>query len=121
MEEEYIIGKDVKIIEEDDFTFNFVLSKATDEGIYPNVNGYPSIKSYPLTFKIKTNKYPTEMTWCSNNLYPMISDFKYIIIKYVFYYINRGGNIIDLDKYYTMSFYTNKEGILIIKNKIERR
>ena len=40
-------------------------------------------------------------------------------MKYKDYYINRGSEIVDT-KTYTMSFYTNKEGLLTVKDRIER-
>lgn len=120
MEEEYIIDEDIRIIEEDDTTFSFNLKKANDVGVYPNNNGYPSTSTFPLTFRIKTSKYPSTNLYTSNNLYPSVGDYKYIIIKYRLYYIDRGSNIVNLNDFYTMSFYTNKEGILTIKDKIER-
>lgn len=123
MEEEIIIGDDVEDVEvnvEDDFTYSFVLTKAVDSGIYPGNNIYPSTDLHAKTFKIKTSIYPQTNLYAGNNLYPRAGDFKYVIMKYKNYYVNRGGEIKELDDVYTMSFYTAKEGVLTIKDKIER-
>lgn len=120
MEEEYVIGDDVELINEDDYTFSFVIKKASDNGIYPGGNIYPSSNLYSRTFKIKSSIYPRPTLYLSGNLYPRAGDYKYIIMKYKFYYINRGGDVIETGNEYTMSFYTPKEGILTIKDKIER-
>lgn len=123
MEEEHIIGADVENVEvnvEDDFTYSFVITKAVDSGIYPSGNMYPSASLQPKTFKIKTSLYPNNNLYSGNNVYPRASDYKYIIMKYKKYYINRGSGVVELDETYTMSFYTEKEGVLTIKDKIER-
>lgn len=123
IEDEIIIGDDVESVDvnvEDDFTYNFVITKAVDSGIYPNGNMYPSSLLHSKTFKIKTSIYPHNNLYAGNNLYPRAGDYKYVIMKYKGYYVNRGGEIIELDDVYTMSFYTGKEGVLTIKDKIER-
>lgn len=120
MEEEYIVGKDVEIKEEDDTTFSFILKKSIDVGIYPGNSEYPSLTKYPTTFKIKVSRYPSVVTYAEDNLFPSNADYKYIIMKYKMYYINRGSRVVETGEEYTMSFYTNKEGILTIKDKIER-
>lgn len=122
MQEEYIIGEDVENVEvnvEDDFTYSFLITKAVDSGIYPSTNMQPMTTLHPRTFKIKTSIYPNPRLYAGNNLYPRAGDYKYIIMKYKDYYINRGSEIVDT-KTYTMSFYTNKEGLLTVKDKIER-
>lgn len=122
MEEEYIIGENAIIYEEDDFTYNFVLKKATDSGVYPLSNNiFPSIDLQPKTFKIKTSKYPSNNIYAGSNLYPSVGDYKYIIMKYRFYYIDiETEQPTFINEYYTMSFYTDKAGVLTIKDKIER-
>lgn len=123
MDEEYIIGDDVENVEvtvEDDFTYSFLITKAVDSGVYPSNNAYPSTSLQPKTFKIKTSLYANSNLYSGNNLYPRAGDYKYIIMKYKNYYINRGSQIIDLDETYTMSFYTSKEGLLTVKDRIER-
>lgn len=123
MQEEHIIGDDVENVEvnvEDDFTYSFVLTKAVDSGIYPSGNMYPSISLQPKTFKIKTSLYPNNNIYTGNNLYPRAGDYKYIIMKYKNYYVDRGSTPHELDETYTMSFYTGKEGVLTVKDKIER-
>lgn len=120
MEEEYVIGDDVELIDDDDYTFSFVIKKASDNGIYPGNNMYPSSDLYSRTFKIKSSIYPKPTLYLGSNLYPRAGDYKYIIMKYKLYYISRGGEVIETGDEYTMSFYTPKEGILTIKDKIER-
>lgn len=122
MQEEHIIGADVENVEvnvEDDFTYNFVITKATDSGIYPG-NLYPSATLQPKTFKIKTSLYPNTKIYSGANIYPRAGDYKYIIMKYKNYYVDRGSETHELDETYTMSFYTGKEGLLTVRDKIER-
>lgn len=114
MEEEYIIDDAIKINEDDDYTYSFLLTKAIDVGIYPCNECYPSITTYPTTFKIKTSIYPQLNLYCGDNIFPSSADYKYIIYKYKIY--NSKGYVGE----YTMSLYTEKEGILTIKDKIER-
>lgn len=122
MQEEYIIGADVTDVEvnvEDDFTYNFVITKAVDSGIYPG-NLYPSSSLQPKSFRIKTSLYPSTNLYSGSNLYPKAGDYKYIIMKYKNYYINRGMETVELDETYTVSFYTDKSGVLTVRDKIER-
>lgn len=121
MIEEYRVGKEVEIIEEDDFTFSFMLIGETNDEVYPSENSlYPSEKIPPLLKIIKSTLYPQETIWCDDNTYPCLMGYNYIIIKYKLYYETRGSSITDIGEEYTMSFWTDKKGLLNVKTKIER-
>lgn len=120
IDEEYIIGEDIKIIKEDDKGFGFNLETGVDDNIYPSNMLYCSDELYPMPINVKTEIYPEKTLYCSDEIYPSDSNYKYIIYKYRLCYLTRGSSIEKLDKYYTMNFEFNTKGLFEIITKIER-
>lgn len=126
IQDEYIIGKNLDIIQDDNFSFRFVLKKAVDNNIYPAVNFYLGNSKYPIQYKSNRELHLTSNSYCSSKLYPLSSNYKYVIYKYKFYYLRYNEDnteiegIVETDKEYTMNLYTDKKGILNIRTKIER-
>lgn len=123
MDDEYIIGKEIKVIKESDTVFGFNLLKGFQQNVYPQNAIYTSGRLYPLPEYVQKETYPFLKSYCGNNKYPLKSDYKYIVYKFkLYYYDTMQGRIIELDRYYTLNYAkTNLKGIFEIKTKIERR
>lgn len=121
--EEYIIGEDIEVIKEDEKTFGFNLLKGFQQSIYPVNDIYPSDELYPMPMYIQEEKYLSQDIYPSDDMYPMQSNYKYIIYKFKLYYIDTmQDRLIELDKYYTLSYQDMQtKGLFEIKTKIERR
>ena len=120
IDEEYIVGEDIKIIKEDDKSFGFNLETGVDDGVYLSNSLYCSDELYPMPFNIKTEIYPEKDLYCNDEIYPSDSNYKYIIYKYKMCYLTRGSSVEGLEKYYTMNFEFNAKGLFEIITKIER-
>ena len=123
IDDEYIIGKDIEVIEESSTEFGFNLLKGFEESIYPNEDLYVGDNLYPMPLYIKKEIYPSTDLYTGDSVYPMKSNYKYIIYKYrLFYCDTMQDRIINLDKYYTLNYYDNKtKGLFEIKTKISRK
>lgn len=120
MEEEYILGEDVEINVEDDYTFSFNFKKGDIESLYPLINNQPKSNQYPVAEYISKYQFPNTNFYISNNKYPLKTDYIYVIYKYRLYYINHGSQVVNLDEFYTMNYYTSRKGLITVKTKIER-
>lgn len=120
MEQEFIIGEDIDIDVEDDFTFGFVLKKGNTENLFPSPSIQPSSSKYPVMVYIKNFLFPNQSMQPSSSKYPVQHDLRTVIYKYRLYYINRGDAVTYLDEYYTMSFICDAKGLFEIKTKIRR-
>lgn len=120
---EYVIGTDIEITIEDDFTFSFNLLKGTMPDIHPSNQLYLGSELYPTPLYTIQEKHPQTNLYAGTNQYPLRSDYNYIIYKYrLYYYDTELGGIIELDKYYTLSYENHDaKGLFNIKTKIERR
>ena len=118
MHEEYLISEN-PVKEIDDYTFQIELERGSNETLTPNENLQPNNTLYPVLEVHTTGIYPNNELYPSNEIYPQITDYKYIIYKYNLYRINN-NNIIYLNEYYTMSFYTEKKGMVRANTKLER-
>lgn len=119
MSEEYIIGKDIDVKEESDTSFGFNVRKGNEQSVFPKNNLYCGSCKYPLPLYVGRELYPNVNLYSSNKLYPLESNYKYIIYKYEMYYFDRGSAKHTLN-YYTMSLYNSTKGIFEILTKIER-
>lgn len=120
MNNEKIIGKDIDMIKIDSKSFGFNLRKGSNKVEYPNSNMFCSSNKYPLPLYVFKELFPTSSLYLGSGKYPLLGDYKYVIYKYRMYYINRGGQMVELDQYYTMSCPINAEGYFQIITKIER-
>lgn len=120
MQEEYIVGEDVDIKQIDDYSFKFVLQKATENTYYPNNGIYLSSSKYPTRYNVIKEIYPQNEIMPTSGKYPMQSTYKYIIIKYKCYYVDTNKQIVYSGKEYTMSIYSEKKGLFDVITKIER-
>lgn len=120
MKEEYIIGQDIDINVIDDFSFSFKLRKGLEPNKYPTLTTYTN-NLYPLPLKVSKEILPNINLQPSSNKYPLLSDYKYIVYKYRYYYFNdKQSEYIDLDEYFTMSLPNDTKGLFEIVTKIER-
>lgn len=120
MNNEKIIGKDIDMIEIDNTSFGFNLRKGSNKIEYPNSNMFCSSSKYPLPLYVFKELSLTSSLYLGSGKYPLLGDYKYVIYKYRMYYINRGGQMVELDQYYTMSCPINTKGYFQIITKIER-
>lgn len=120
MQEEYIVGEDIDIKQIDNFSFKFVLQKATENTYYPNNGIYLSSSKYPTRYNVIKEIYPQNEIMPTSGKYPMQSTYKYIIIKYKCYYVDTNKQMVYSDKEYTMSIYSEKKGLFDVITKIER-
>lgn len=120
MEEEYIIGKDINVIKESDTSFGFNLRKGNEQSVYPQNDLYSGNSLYPLPLYVQNEVHPQNSLCCSEEQYPLASNYKYVIYKYQLYYIGRGSAIEELQDFYTMNYSTRVKGLFEIVNKIER-
>ena len=96
---EYIIGQDINLIRNDDFTYSFNLNNPSGENeIYP-----------------RNDLYPNE------TLYPSEENFKYVIYKYKIYGIleEEGSPTGYTGEEYTMNYEISKTGDFNIKTILE--
>lgn len=102
MLEEYVIGTDINIVIEDNFTFSFDLTKQISEN---------------------EQKHPSKNLYTGASQYPLSANYNFITYKYrLYYYDTDMGGIVELDKYYTLSYNDyDTNGAFRIKTKIERR
>lgn len=120
MNVEYVIGTDIDIIEESDTSFGFNLRKGLEPNKYPTSTTYTG-NLYPLPLKVSKEILPNVNLYPGNGKYPMLSDYKYIIYKYKYYYFDgRYNDYIDLNEYFTMSLPNDTKGLFEIVTKIER-
>ena len=122
LDEEYVIEKEIEVVKESETVFSFHLLKEFEQNIFPHNKTYASGSLYPLPAYMKKEIYPLTGRYCANGVYPLQSNYKYIIYKYRLYYIDSmSDELINLDKYYTLSYPETKvKGIFEIKTKIGR-
>ena len=123
IDDEYIIGKDIEVIKENNTEFGFNLLKGFEESIYPNETLYAGADLYPMPLYKKEEKYPSTDLYATDSMYPMQANYKYIIYKYrLFFYDTMQDKLINLDEYYTLNYFENQaKGLFEIKTKISRK
>lgn len=120
MQEEYIIGQDIDIDIISDFSFGFTLKKGLEPNKYPTPTTYTN-NLYPLALKVSKEILPNRNLYPGNGKHPLLSDYKYIVYKYRYYYFNdKNGEYIDLDEYFTVNLPNDTKGLFEIVTKIER-
>lgn len=121
IENEYVVGKDVAIEMEKDNIFKFNLRAGLEQSIFAGIKTFASSKKYPLPARYIKELYLNSDVYASSNKYPLKANSRYVILKYRLYYMSEDKQIVYLDKYYTMNFFSNVKGIFKVKNTIERR
>lgn len=116
IEEEYILNDDdIEIVEETEnepASFFVSVEKGVDDTQFPINILYPQDNIYPMPFAVLSPiLFPNIDVYPDNNVYPSKSDFKYVIFKYQVYSTLEGA----LNRFYTVSFYTEKKGQFKIK------
>ena len=120
MQQEFIVGKDVKIETIDDFKYGVAMKNPINTPKYPSASISPSNNRYPTAPKYLRSLYLKEKNlYPSFGKYPMKAGYNYIIFKYRLYY-NILNNIEYLNEYYSMSYVYNPKGAFIATNTIER-
>lgn len=121
MQEEYIVGEDVNVIQNTDSSFKFALIKSTERTKYPQITTQPSSTKYPVRFNTFAEKHPLTTVYPNSGKHPMQSDYKYVVMKFQTYYIHPTlGEFVWTGKEYTMSIYTEVKGLFEVVTKIER-
>ena len=122
IDDEYVIGKEIEVIKQSDTVFGFNLLKGFKQNIFPHNKTYARSGLYPLPEYTSREEYPLAKGFCSSTKYPLQSNYKYIIYKFrLYYYDTMQGKIVNLNRYYTLSYpETTVKGLFQIKTKIER-
>lgn len=120
MAQEFVVDEDINVNIINDTTFNFVLNKGSNATMFPSAGEFPSLTNHPLTLVIKTSNYPSANIYCGNDIYPLRGDYKYIMMKYRLFYVDRGDRLIETGEEYIMNYYNEKDGIIQVNTKIER-
>lgn len=114
---------DVKYINDLEFSIN--LKKEIERSYYPQNTKYLASTKYPLALNALREIYPQKNYGMpSNYKYPLISNYKFIILKYrLFYYDYSLGGIAQIftDKYYTINIPFEVNGIFEFRTKMERK
>ena len=119
MNEEYLISEN-PVEQIDDITFRITLEKGIDDTLTPNENIYPNDNLFPiLETHLVSGFYPSKNLYPNENIYPILGNDKYIIYKYKFFRTD-GTKVFPVEKYYTMSFYTENKGTTRVDTKYER-
>lgn len=121
MDEEFVIGTDIDIIEETDTSFGFNIKKGLEPTKFPRTSIYPRSSLYPVALKINKEIHPHKRLYSGSGIVPLLSNYKYIIYKYRYYYFDSFlYDYVDLDKYFTINLPNETEGLFEIVTKIER-
>ena len=121
MEEEYIIGEDVDVIVESDTSFGFNLRKGLETNKYPLQTIYAGNNLYPLPLNVNKELHPHNKLYTGSGIVPLLSDYKYIMYKYRYYYYHDFmDDYIDLDEYFVTNLPNDTKGLFEIVTKIER-
>lgn len=121
IEEEYIIGQDVDIIIESNTSFGFNLRRGLESNKYPSQTLYSGNNLYPLPLKVNKELHPHRRLYTGSGIVPLLSDYKYIMYKYRYYYHNDfASEDIYLDEYFITNLPNDTKGLFEIVTKIER-
>lgn len=125
IDEEYIVGEDVEIeplTGEGEFGFQFTFGKTTDFTQYPQDSLFPLTNNFPTPFIVRDLEIdPLEDLYPSSDIYPMITNYKYVIYKYrVHQYTSPTSDATPTDEYYLMAYPYTRRGIIKINTKYER-
>lgn len=119
MNEEYLISEN-PVEQIDDITFRITLEKGIDDTLTPNESIFPNDNLFPiLETHLVSGFYPSKDLYPNENIYPILGNYKYIIYKYKFFWTD-GTKVFPVEKYYTMSFYTENKGTTRVDTKYER-
>lgn len=121
MEEEYIIGQDVDVIIESNTSFGFNLRRGLESNKYPTQTLYARNGLFPLPLKVNKELHPHRQLYTGSGIVPLLSDYKYIMYKYRYYYWDsfRYDNVY-LDEYFITNLPNDTKGLFEIVTKIER-
>lgn len=121
MQEEYIIGQDVDIIIESNTSFGFNLRRGLESNKFPTLTLYTGSNLYPLPLKVNKELHPHRQLYTGSGIVPLLSDYKYIMYKYRYYYWDdfRYDNVF-LDEYFITNLPNDTKGLFKIVTKIER-
>jgi hypothetical protein len=120
IQEEYIIGQDVDIIVESDTSFGFNLRKGLESNKYPSQNLYAGSNLYPLPLKVNKELHPHRRLYTGSGIVPLLSDYKYIMYKYRYYYQEHPYDYKYIDEYFITNLPNETKGLFEIVTKIER-
>lgn len=121
MDEEFIIGEDVDIIEESNTSFGFNMRKGLEVSIYPHQNLYSKNGLFPMPLKVSRELQPSKKVYPRTGIVPLLSDYKYIIYKYRYYYFHDYAyDYRWTDDYFTINLPNETKGLFEIVTKIER-
>lgn len=121
MEEEYIIGEDVDVIIESETSFGFNLRRGLESNKYPSQSLYTRNGLYPLPLKVSKEIHPHRKLYTGSGIVPLLSDYKYIMYKYRYYYWDDYAyDYKNVDEYFITNLPNNTKGLFEIVTKIER-
>lgn len=121
MEEEYIIGQDVDVIIESNTSFGFNLRKGLESNKYPSQGLYAGSNLYPLPLKVSKELHPHRRLYTGSGIVPLLSDYKYIMYKYRYYYWDDYAyDYKYIDEYFITNLPNDTKGLFEIVTKIER-
>lgn len=125
MDEEYVVGEDVEITplnEDGQYGFQFVFGGTSDFTQYPQDDLFPLINNFPTSFVVRDVEInPLETLFPLTDIYPMITNYKYVIYKYrVYEYVNSTYDLTPTDEYYLVSYPYTRRGIIKINTIYER-
>lgn len=121
MEEEYIINQDVYVVKESDTSFGLNLRKGLEPTKYPRQSLYARSGLHPLPLKVDKELHPHRKLYTGSGIVPLLSDYKYIIYKYRYYYFNDYAyDYRWTDDYFTINLPNETKGLFEIVTKIER-
>lgn len=121
MEEEYIIETDVNIIVESDTSFGFNLKRGLEHNKYPGQSLYARSGLFPLPLKVNKELHPHNKLYTGSGIVPLLSDYKYIMYKYRYYYFDEFMyDYVFINDYFITNLPNNTKGLFEIVTKIER-
>jgi hypothetical protein len=121
MQEEYIIGEDVDVIVESDTSFGFNLRRGLESNKYPAQRLYAGNGLYPLPLKVNKELHPHKKLYTGSGIVPLLSDYKYIMYKYRYYYFDDFAyDYIYINEFFTTNLPNDTKGLFEIVTKIER-
>jgi hypothetical protein len=121
MDEEYIIGEDVDIIIKSDTSFGFNIRRGLEHNKYPSQSLYTRNGLVPLPLKVNKEIHPHKRLYTGSGIVPLLSDYKYIIYKYRYYYYDDFTyDVVYLNEYFTINLLNDTKGLFEIVTKFER-
>lgn len=120
MAAEYVVGDTINVIRESDTSYGFNLKKGENYELHPRTTLYCGSSLYPTDVYKEKEIHPIQTIYPSMNKFPMQSNYKYIIYKYLVYYLDVNTDEMVNIGYYTMNLPNETKGLFEIITKIER-